>query len=45
MIHKKIHRLIKRFIIWYIASYCQNMFRYRGKVVRVFSIDYYEEIF
>ncbi len=36
-------KLIKQFIIWYLIQKCNAIFEYNGKVVRVFSADFYEK--
>ena len=33
---------IKRFIVWYLCKRCNAVFEYNGKVVRVFSKDFYD---
>lgn len=34
--------LIKRFIVWYLCKRCNAVFEYNGKVVRVFSKEFYD---
>ena len=36
-------KLIKQFITWYLIHNCNAIFEYNGKVVRVFSDDFYEK--
>ena len=33
--------LIKRFIVWYLLKRCNAVFEYNGRVVRVFSEEFY----
>ena len=33
---------IKRFIVWYLCKRCNAVFEYNGKVVRVFSKEFYD---
>lgn len=33
---------IKRFIVWYLCKRCNAVFEHNGKVVRVFSKDFYD---
>lgn len=33
--------LIKKFIVWYLLHRCNACFKYKGKVVRVFSEEFY----
>ena len=34
--------LIKRFIVWYLCKRCNAVFEHNGKVVRVFSKEFYD---
>lgn len=36
-------KLIKKFIVWYLLRKCNAIIKYNGKVVRVFSADFYEK--
>lgn len=36
------HNLIKRLIVWYLLKYCNAVFKYNDKVVRILSKDFYE---
>ena len=35
--------IIKRFIVWYLCKYCNCIFNYNGKTVRVFSEEFYND--
>ena len=37
-------KLINRFIVWYICRYYRACLRYDGRVVRVFSQGYYDDV-
>ncbi len=35
--------LLKRFIVWYLLNKYNAKIEYNGKVVRVFSVEFYEK--
>ncbi len=37
------HNLVKRFIVWYLLTYCNAVFRYKGRVARLFSEGFYDD--
>ena len=36
------NKLIKRFIVWYLLRRCNACLKYEGRVVRVFSKEFYD---
>lgn len=36
--------LINKFIVWYLLRYCNAVLRYDGRVVRVFSQGFYDDV-
>lgn len=39
---KEVDIMIKRFIVWYILHRCRGIFRYKGRVVRIFTEEFYD---
>lgn len=37
-------KLINKFIVWYLLRYSNAVLRYNGKVVRVFSQGFYDDV-
>lgn len=35
--------LLNQFIVWYLIKKCNAIIEYNGKIVRVFSVDFYEK--
>ena len=37
-------KLINKFIIWYLLRYCNACLKHDGRVVRVFSKEFYDDV-
>jgi hypothetical protein len=37
-------KLINKFIVWYLLRHCNAVLRYNGKVIRVFSQGFYDDV-